>query len=310
MKQIDLYYEIMNQNDANLAALDLNLITAMSALLEYRSVSAAAGSVGRTQSAMSHSLARLRDHFRDPLLVRDGWEMRLTPFAQELQPRVSAAAEAARLMFATSFGFDPATTTRRIRIAAPDLCTSLFTGLVSELAKQAPLACVEFIESSQARQAVLRSEADIGLGFGYPKSDPNLVLHEIEPLDWCTFAPDNHQFVRDTSVETWSASRHIIVGKGYAHEGPVEKALKKQGIKRHIINYASNFSAALVLASETNSLLTTLRAPFEQSAEKLGMKATPTPFIMADAPAVMMFRAEYGNPFSVWLKEICQKTIS
>lgn len=300
----------MNEINAKLAALDLNLITAISALLEHRSVSAAAESVGRTQSAMSHSLARLRDHFRDPLLVRDGWEMRLTPFAQDLQPRVSAAAEAARLLFATSFGFDPATTTRRIRIATPDLCTSLFTGLVSELAKQAPLACVEFIEGSQARQAVLRSEADIGLGFGLPKSDPNLVLHKIAPLDWCTFAPENHLFGRDSSVETWSASRHILVGQGGVQEGPVEKTLRKHSIKRHIAGYASNFSAALVLASETNSLLTTLRAPFEKPAERLGMIATPTPFKMPDAPATLMFRAEYGNPFSVWLKEICQKAMS
>lgn len=299
----------MHENNVRLAALDLNLITAISALLEHRSVSAAAGSVGRTQSAMSHSLARLRAHFRDPLLVRDGWEMQLTPFAQELQPRVLAAAEAVSSMFATSFRFDPTTTTRRIRIAAPDLCASIFTSLVSELAEQAPLASVEFVEGSKARKAVLRSEADIGLGFGLQKSDPNLVLHKIAPLDWCTFAPKVHAFVQNPSIETWSAARHILVGKGGAQEGPVEKTLRKLGIKRHITGYASNFSAALVLASQTGSLLTTLRAPFEAPAEKLGMMVTPTPFKMPDAPATLMFRAEYGNPFSVWLKDICQKAI-
>ena len=295
----------MSNNNVNLATLDLNLLTALSALLDHQSVSAAADAVGRTQSAMSHSLARLRGHFRDPILVRDGWAMRLTPFGEELRPRVSAAAEAAQLVFTTKFGFDPATTTRRIRIAAPDLCMSLFTGLIRDLTVRAPLASVEFVEGSMARQAVLRSEADVGLGFGLPKADPNLVLNKIAPLDWCTFAPTDHKYFADTTVETWSASRHILVGQGGAQEGPVERVLRKQGIKRQVASYASNFSAALVLAAETGALFTTLRAPFEKSADQLGMKAMPTPFKMPDAPATLMFRADYGNPFLIWLRERC-----
>ena len=300
----------MNQNNTTLAALDLNLITALSALLDRRSVSDAAEAVGRTQSAMSHSLARLREHFRDPILVRDGWAMQLTPFAEDLHPRVTAAAEAARSLFATNFGFDPATTSRRIRIAAPDLCTSLFTGLIGDLAERAPLASVEFIDGSMARNAVLRSEADIGLGFGFSKPDPNLVLHKIAPLDWCTFAPKSHEYCRNRTTETWCAARHILVGQGGVQEGPVEKVLRKNGIERHAICYTSNFSAALSLASETGALLTTLRPPFEKSAKRLGMTALPPPFEMPNAPATLMFRADYGNPFSIWLKELCLRGFS
>ena len=300
----------MNSNNVNLAALDLNLITSLSALLSHRSVTVAAEAVGRTQSAMSHSLSRLRDHFRDPILVRDGWEMRLTPFAEDLHPRVTAAAAAAKFMFTTSFEFDPVTTTRPIRIAAPDLCSSLFTGLIGDLAIRAPLASVEFVESRIARDAVLRSEADIGLGFGHAKSDPNLVLHPIDPLDWCTFTPEAHAFCKKRSADTWSASRHILVGQGGVQEGPVEKALRKHGIKRQVVGYASNFSAALMLASETGALFTTLRAPFESTASRLGMSALPLPFKMPDARATLMFRAEYGNPFTIWLKELCVNALS
>ena len=309
LKQIDGYYNCMNENDVRLAALDLNLITALNALLDRQSVSEAAEAVGRTQSAMSHSLSRLRNHFRDPLLVRDGWAMRLTPFAVNLRPRVIAAAEAAKLMFATSFGFDPATTTRRIRIAAPDLCTSLFTNFIGALAREAPVASVEFIEGSMARQAVMRSEADIGLGFGTPMPDPNLTLHKIAPLDWCSFAPKGHEYGRSSTIETWSASRHILVGQGGAQQGPVEKILRKHGIERHVVCYASNFSAALNLAAQTGALLTTLRPPFEQTALRLGMTALPTPFTMPNAPATLMFRADHGNPFCLWLKELCLSSV-
>ena len=310
MKQIDVYYDCMKQNDVRLAALDLNLITALSALLNHGSVSIAAEAVGRTQSAMSHSLSRLRVHFRDPLLVRDGWGMLLTPFAEDLRPRVSAAAEAARLVFATNYGFDPVKTTRRIRIAAPDLCSSLFAGLISDLGKSAPLASVEFSESRAARNAVLRSEADIGLGFGKPKSDPNLVFHPIAPLDWCTFAPIDHAYCQSPSAGSWSASRHVLVGQGGKQEGPIEKMLRKNGIERHVVGYASNFSAALILASETGTLFTTLRAPFEEAAIRLGMVAVSLPFPMPKAPTTLMFRADYGDPFSIWLKDLCLNALT
>ena len=310
MKQINAYDDYMNANNIKLAALDLNLITALHALLEHQSVSAAAEAVGRTQSAMSHSLSRLRAHFHDPILVRDGWAMRLTPFGEELRPRATAAAHAARVMFRTDACFDPATTTRRIRIAVPDLCISLFTGLIADISREAPLASVEFIDGGMARQAVLRSEAELGLGFGSPKPDPNLLLNEMAPLAWCTFAPLDHEYASEPSAATWSASRHIVVAQGRAGEGPVERALRKSGLERHVLCYASSFAAALGLAAETGALFTTLRAPFEGAANRIGMTARPLPFNMPDAPATLIFGADYGDPYLTWLREQCLRSLT
>lgn len=64
--------------------LDLNLLVALEILLTERSVSAAAKKLCRTQPALSGSLARLREHFGDDLLVPVGRIMVLTPFAETL----------------------------------------------------------------------------------------------------------------------------------------------------------------------------------------------------------------------------------
>lgn len=75
----------------NLGAVDLNLLAAFGVLLDARSVTGAARRMGLGQPAMSAALARLRELFQDPLLVRSGGEMLPTPRALDLEPGVKAA---------------------------------------------------------------------------------------------------------------------------------------------------------------------------------------------------------------------------
>ncbi|MGY4411493.1 hypothetical protein ACVWW4_003229 [Bradyrhizobium sp. LB7.1] len=75
----------------NLNSLDLNLLTALDALLREASVSRAALRIGLSQPAASHALQRLRDIFGDPLLVRTGARMELTPRAQALRAPLAQA---------------------------------------------------------------------------------------------------------------------------------------------------------------------------------------------------------------------------
>jgi DNA-binding transcriptional LysR family regulator len=64
---------------------DLNLILALDALLSEASVAGAARRLRLSPSAMSRTLARLRAATGDPLLVRAGREMALTPHAEALR---------------------------------------------------------------------------------------------------------------------------------------------------------------------------------------------------------------------------------
>lgn len=59
----------MNEN--NLSKVDLNLLKSLRALIEERHVGRAAEKMNVSQSAMSHTLARLRGVFDDPLFIRN-----------------------------------------------------------------------------------------------------------------------------------------------------------------------------------------------------------------------------------------------
>ena len=77
----------------NLASLDLNLLVALDALVSEAHVGRAAQRIGLSQPATSHALARLRQIMGDPLLVRVGARMELTPRAQGLRAQLTHALE-------------------------------------------------------------------------------------------------------------------------------------------------------------------------------------------------------------------------
>lgn len=81
-----------------LGRLDLNLLVALEALLEERSVSLAAQRLFVTQSAMSKTLARLRVLFDDPLFVRKASQMIPTPRAEGLARSLPAVLRAVQDM--------------------------------------------------------------------------------------------------------------------------------------------------------------------------------------------------------------------
>ncbi len=125
---------------------DWNLIPTLEALLAERSVSRAARRLGLSQPAVSNALARLRRQFGDELLVRRGSGYELTPLAEHLAKATQDAVEAVSAVAAASTEFDPATSTRRFRIAASDYVqVALAPQLLTELARHAPAVRVTFL---------------------------------------------------------------------------------------------------------------------------------------------------------------------
>ena len=119
----------MNQID--LRRFDLNLLVVLDVLMAERGVSRAAARLGRTQSAVSHSLARLREQLGDPLLLKGGRRMEPTAFALELMEQVRPLLGGLQRVLAPRRRFDAATSTRVFRLAAPDFAQAMFIDLLA-----------------------------------------------------------------------------------------------------------------------------------------------------------------------------------
>jgi DNA-binding transcriptional LysR family regulator len=130
----------------NLASLDLNLLVALRALLEERNVTRAGLRVGLSQPAMSAALARLRRHFGDELLVRNGNRYELTPLGTALHaPAVNSYAMLERL-FTSRADFQPATERHEFTLLSSDYAIAVFgTALARVLHTEAPGVRLQFL---------------------------------------------------------------------------------------------------------------------------------------------------------------------
>jgi DNA-binding transcriptional LysR family regulator len=129
--------------------LDLNLLTALRALLTERNVTRAGEQLHVSQSAMSGMLSRLREYFDDQLIVPVGRRMELTPLAETLVEKVNDLMLRLDATLATRPDFDPVTSRRQFSIVASDYVTQvLLVDVLREVHREAPGIQIEFRQPS------------------------------------------------------------------------------------------------------------------------------------------------------------------
>src|SRR5919201_2196930 len=152
----------------NVQAIDLNLLRVFDAVLQERSVTAAAGRLGLTQPAVSNALSRLRKLLGDALFVRTPAGMDATPFARGVAEPVRQALALLDSALAHGPGFEPATATRAFRFYMSDLGQIEFLPpLVERVQKAAPGVRLEAVglDTEDISDALAAGALDLAMGF-------------------------------------------------------------------------------------------------------------------------------------------------
>ena len=137
---------------------DLNLLIALDVLLAEGSVAGAARRLGLSASAMSRTLGRLRDTTGDPLLVRAGRNMVLTPYAEEIRERTqNAVFEARAILRPSSAAFNLSTLERSFTLRTNAGFIEIFgAALIAAVAAVAPLVQLRFMPKPEKTAKYLR----------------------------------------------------------------------------------------------------------------------------------------------------------
>jgi DNA-binding transcriptional LysR family regulator len=294
--------------DVHLAALDLNLLPALDALLKRRNVSHAAQDVGLSQPAMSRALARLRDVLGDPLLVRTpGGGYVLSPRAEALSTQLATTIDHVKAVFRDP-GFDPAHTQRTIRIAGIDTHTLLLAPtLMARLAEEAPGIDIRFenyspniverVETGQLDLVFATSTTPLPPGSGsetYARDRLALVLRSGHPMA-----------KRRWTVEDYGKVDHVGISILGDAGSEMDAQLAKFGVTRRMALVTPHFIAALAAVSKTDMVTTLSRVFATRFADTfdLILKEPPVPNLDLDL-TIVWSHVRAADPVLAWLRKV------
>ena len=231
---------------------DLNLLIALDALLADGSVVGAARRLGLSASAMSRTLTRLREAIGDPLLVRAGRSMVLTPHAEALRQRTHLAAHEARAILRPSTTEPDFTTLRRtFTIRANEGFVDAFgAALIAATTAAAPLVRLRFAPKAEKTDAYLREgSADLEIGV-LGDMGPEVRVQALFRDRFIAVVRKGHplESEREVTAEQYVSFGHVVASRRGRTTGPVDEALAALGLERTIIAVVPGFPAALAVA--------------------------------------------------------------
>jgi len=291
--------------DIDLRRFDLNLLVVFEVLMAERSVTRAAERLGRTQSAVSHSLSRLRVELGDPLLIKGGARMQPTAFALELMEQARPILRSIQRALSPRQAFDPATSRRLFRFAAPDFARTLFTSLLARVRTEAPGASVEW---AGARDPMLLEIAEGQLDLAIAPAElrlPEGVTGEmVGALTWGCFARRGHPAFRKWGQKAWSRWPHVAVRVGDSLASPVNTAAAKAGLERTIAGWVPHFSGIAPVLGDSDLIATLPSVAMTDTLRQYGLESRPVPFPIDPLPHAMLWSTRRSNePELAWLRD-------
>jgi DNA-binding transcriptional LysR family regulator len=289
----------------NLAALDLNLLVALDALVSEAHVGRAARRLGLSQPATSHALRRLRTLLEDPLLVRVGPGMELTPRALALRtPLAQTLGQVQALLVAERF--DPSTSTRRFTLMMPDLVADLLLPLMVErIGAVAPGVRIDLApwRGSATMTAELARSVDLVIAC-LPDAFPGFHRRRIYvDGDALAVRRDHPLRARLGKLKAFREARHVaVIGPG-AQEDMIDTWLRQNGVERRIALAVPSYLQALRTAARSDLVAFVPRRLIAALAGPLKLVAVRPPLDPGIDEQFMFHptRAQV-DPASIWLR--------
>jgi DNA-binding transcriptional LysR family regulator len=288
----------------NLAALDLNLLVALDALLRESSVSRAALRIGLSQPATSHALQRLRELIGDPLLVRTGTRMELTPRALALRAPLAQALDQVRGLF-TPEAFEAAASERQFRLMMPDLAVELLMPpLMAKVTRAAPNIRIDVVpwRGPAIFHAEFARTIDmvISIGNAFKGFHRQLLYTDSDALAVRRGHPVGSRLSRR---DAFLSARHVAVVLRGQSEDLIDTWLRSKGWERRIALVVPSYIEALHVAARTDLVAFVPRRLIAALARQLRLSTIAPPLDPGVDEQYMFYPTRVQvEPGSIWLR--------
>jgi len=238
---------------------DLNLLTALDALLNERSVTGAARRLNLSVSAMSRTLTRLRSVTGDRLLLQAGRTLVLTPYAEELSQRIPGLVrEAEAALRRADHRFDIAALEQRFTVRAGEGFIDLLgAALMDRVHRAAPGVQIRFAPKPDWNAQPLR-EGMIDLEIGIVRtSAPEVTARLLFRDRYVGVCRVGHPVLADgggVSVERWSACGHVMISRSGDAENPIDMTDETAAAQRQVLMTVPSYTSAMQIARRSDLL--------------------------------------------------------
>jgi DNA-binding transcriptional LysR family regulator len=277
-------------NRIDLSRVDLNLLVLFEIVLDERHVGRTAERLNLTPSAVSHGLGRLRRLLNDPLFLRTPRGVVPTARGMELAAPIADVLARVRSVISTAVPFDPANSTRRFTIGAPDGVTAvLLPPFLAELRRTAPSVDIGVRQllptpgEMSPERAWRTVFADLEAGAMdlavIPSGSIPARFHarRLYEEDFVIAMRAGHPLAGDPTLERYCEMQHLVVSFTGDPHGFVDEILAKHGYSRRIALTVPSFMFALAVVADTDLISALPRRFVAMHAARFGVVSLEAP---------------------------------
>jgi len=294
---------------------DLNLLTALDALLTAGSVAGAARRLGLSTSAMSRTFARLRAVTGDPLLVRAGRGLVPTPHAAQLRERVqSLSREAHAILTPVPSALDLASLERTFTLRTSEGFVEVFAPLlISTVVAAAPKVRLRFAPKPDKDVQPLRDGAiDLEIGV-LGRTGPEVKVQALFHDQFVAAVRQGHPLVTKGKVTArrFADFGHVVASRRGSVRGPVDDALAALGFTRNVVAVVPDYPAAVAVASSSDLVAIVTRSYLDRrpgrevAPARPRVRSFPLPVLTQSITVSQMWHPRMNaDPAHRWLRGV------
>jgi len=288
---------------------DLNLLLVFDAIMHERNLRRAAERLGRSQPAVSQSVARLRDIFADQLFRRIPTGVEPTPRAEALWAEFREPLALLREQIAPAT-FDPRNVRAELRIGmADDVHAITFPEVVSSIRAQAPHVVLRAIETDHhaAWRQVRTGFVDLvaTVADAPPRGLAGKVLTNLRfvVLRRADIAPP-------LTLADYLGRSHVALGFSDDRLGYTDRRLEALGTARSVIAWTPRFATIPDLVIRTGAIATMPEPIARRYAASGAVGLSSCPFDLPEVPVWLGWHLRrQADPLNRWAREQVERVV-
>lgn len=302
-------------HDMNLP--DINDLAILKNLLRDPHLTRCAAKLNLTQSAISHTLNRLRHRFSDPLFVRSKQGLEATPFLLSLEPLIDSVIKTAEDIQLHSLAFDPSQSRRSFTIGMPELVSIPFIPkLLKQIREIAPHIVLNFMATSPQDAVKLIEDKKLDLYAGAIKElSGNLKAQTLYKENFVCLARKEYKIFKNDKISKvdYLNAKHLKLSLQGNQPSYIDQTLSSFGVSRQDFVTLPFYLLGFEVMQHENLLMTAPQVMVHHILNEFSMqksyKVVPFPYPIDSLPISQYWHIRSDKDAShTWLRQVMKAT--